>query len=104
VVDNTPPVIGDIKSQTSGNSAHITASIVDRMTTVASFEYSIDSSGDWQAVLPSDNIFDGPEEKVDFTLSKLTPGAHQITLRAGDAKGNHAYETVLVNIEAQAGK
>jgi len=71
---------------------------------VASFEYSIDSSGDWQAVLPSDNIFDGPEEKVDFTISKLTPGAHQITLRAGDAKGNHAYETVLVNIEAQAGK
>jgi hypothetical protein len=104
VVDNTPPVIGDIKTEIKGGSARITASIADRMSTVASFEYNVDSSGDWQAVLPSDNIFDGPEEKVDFTLSKLTPGAHQITLRAGDAKGNHAYETVLVNIEAQAGK
>jgi hypothetical protein len=104
VVDNTPPVIGDIKSETKGSTAHLQASLVDRTTTVASFEYSVDSGGDWQAVLPSDNIFDGPEEKVDFTISKLTPGAHQITLRAGDAKGNHAYETVLVNIEAQAGK
>jgi hypothetical protein len=64
----------------------------------------VDSGGDWQAVLPSDNIFDGPEEQVDFTVGKLAPGAHQITLRGGDAKGNYAYETVLVNIEAQAGK
>jgi hypothetical protein len=104
VVDNTPPVIGDLKADPAGSTARIRASIVDRTSTVASFEYSIDSSSDWQAVLPSDNIFDAPEEKVDFTISKLTPGAHQITLRAGDAKGNHAYETVLVNIEAQAGK
>jgi hypothetical protein len=104
VVDNTPPVIGDLKSETKGGSARVTATIVDRTTTVASFEYSVDSGGDWQAVLPSDNIFDGPEERVDFTIGKLAPGAHQITLRAGDAKGNHAYETLLVNVEAQAGK
>jgi hypothetical protein len=104
VVDNTPPAIGDIKSEVKGASVHLSATIVDRTITVASFEYSIDSGGDWQAALPSDNIFDGPEEKVDFTISKLTKGAHQVTLRAGDAKGNHAYETVLVNIEAQAGK
>jgi hypothetical protein len=82
----------------------VRASNVDRTTTVASFEYSVDSGADWQAVLPSDNIFDGPEEKVDFTIPRLAAGAHQITLRAGDAKGNHAYETVFVNIEAQAGK
>jgi hypothetical protein len=104
VIDNTPPVIGDLKSDSSGGSVHISATVVDRTTTVASFEYSVDSTGDWQAVLPSDNIFDGPEERVDFTIGKLGPGAHQITLRGGDAKGNYAYETVLVNIEAQAGK
>ena len=104
LIDNTPPVIGDIRTETKGGAAHIRASIVDRTTTVASFEYSVDSTGDWQAVLPSDNIFDGPEEKVDFTISKLAPGAHQITLRAGDAKGNHGFETVFVNVDAQAGK
>jgi WD40 repeat protein len=104
VIDNTPPVIGDLKTETKGGSVHVTATIVDRMTTVASLEYSVDSGGDWQAVLPSDNIFDGPQEQVDFTIGKLGPGAHQVTLRGGDAKGNYAYETVLVNIEAQAGK
>jgi hypothetical protein len=104
VIDNTPPVIGDLKSEPNGGSVHVSATVVDRTTTVASFEYSVDSTGDWQAVLPSDNIFDGPEERVDFTIGKLAPGAHQITLRGGDAKGNYAYETVLVNIEAQAGK
>jgi hypothetical protein len=104
VVDNTPPAIGDIRAEAKGATARVRASVVDRGTTVASLEYSVDAMGDWQAVLPSDNIFDGPEEKVDFTISKLTPGPHQITLRAGDAKGNHAYETVLVTIEAQAGK
>ena len=41
---------------------------------------------------------------MDFTVPKVSAGAHPITLRAGDAKGNHAYETVFVNIEAQAGK
>jgi hypothetical protein len=104
VIDNTPPAIGDLQAQTKGGSVHLSATVVDRMTTVASFEYSVDSGGDWQAVLPSDNIFDGPDERVDFTIGKLAPGAHQITLRGGDAKGNYAYETVLVNIEAQAGK
>lgn len=104
VIDNTPPAIGDLKTETKGSSVHVTATVVDRMTTVASFEYSVDSGGDWQAVLPSDNIFDGPQEQVDFTIGKLGPGAHQVTLRGGDAKGNYAYETVLVNIEAQAGK
>lgn len=103
-VDNTPPAIGDIKTSSKGTSAHIQATVVDRTGTVASLEYSVDSNSDWQAVLASDNIFDGPEETVDFTIAKLTPGAHQVTLRAADAKGNQAYETVLVNIEAQAGK
>ncbi len=104
LVDNTPPLIGDIKVDSKGTNAHISAKIVDKTSTVASMEYSIDSGSDWQAVLSSDNIFDGPEETVDFSIPKLTVGQHQITLRAADAKGNHAYETVFVNIEAQAGK
>ena len=43
-------------------------------------------------------------ETKDGVVRRHAAGAHQITLRAGDAKGNHAYETVFVNIEAQAGK
>jgi hypothetical protein len=104
LVDNTSPLIGDLTHKEQGSNVALAASIADRTSTVASLEYSVDSGADWQAVLPSDNIFDSPEEKVQFTVSNLSPGAHQITLRATDAKGNHGYETVFVNIEAQAGK
>jgi hypothetical protein len=104
VVDNTSPVIGDLKTKAQGGQVTVSASVVDRTGTVASVEYSVDSGADWQAVLPSDNIFDSPEETVQWTVPNLSPGAHQITLRATDAKGNHGYETVFVNIEAQAGK
>jgi hypothetical protein len=104
LVDNTSPAIGDLKSKAQGSNVTVSASIADRTSTVASVEYSVDSGADWQAVLPSDNIFDSPEEKVQLTVSNLSPGTHQITLRATDAKGNHGYETVFVNIEAQAGK
>jgi hypothetical protein len=99
IVDNTAPVIGDVKTTTEGATAKISAKVVDRTTTVASLDYSIDSGIDWQAVLASDNIFDGPEETVDFSVSKLTPGRHQITLRATDARGNQGFETVFVDIE-----
>ena len=50
-------------------------------------------------VLPVDNIFDSPEETVSFTTPGLKPGQHQITLRATDAKGNQAFQTLFVNIK-----
>jgi hypothetical protein len=103
VVDNTPPAIGDVRAETAGGTARVRATLVDRTTTVRSLEYTVDSGGDWRAVLPSDNMFDSPEEKVDFTVSRLTAGAHQITLRAADARGNFAYETVSVTADARAG-
>jgi hypothetical protein len=62
----------------------------------------VDSNRDWQAVLPDDSIFDAPDESVAFTLSGLGAGPHQITLRATDAKGNQAFENVLVNVQGPA--
>jgi hypothetical protein len=102
VVDNTAPVIGDLKAQTNGNGATISFEAVDRTSTLANFEYSVDSSEDWQAVLPSDNIADGPDENVSFTASGLTSGPHQVAVRATDARGNRATATILVTINATA--
>jgi hypothetical protein len=101
IVDNTPPVIGDIKWSVTGKNVKFDARIVDRTTTVASCEYSVDSTTDWQAVLPVDNIYDSPEAKVSLTIGPLAAGPHQITLRAADAKGNMAYETILVTVEKE---
>ena len=78
--------------------------VVDRTSVVAALEYAVDSGREWQTILPLDNIFDGPEERATFTVPGLSPGQHQLTLRATDAKGNPAFENVFVNVEAPAAR
>jgi hypothetical protein len=104
VVDNTAPVIGDMKVSAKANSAEVSARAVDRTTTIAKLEYAVDSNDDWQSVLPSDKIADSPDEAYSFTIPGLGSGAHQITLRASDSHGNQAFETVSVKIEAPTAK
>ncbi|CAN5696800.1 hypothetical protein BH09PLA1_BH09PLA1_22520 [soil metagenome] len=97
-VDNTAPVIGEIKSQAQDGSAKLSARVVDRVSTVARLDFAVDSSADWQAMLPADKIADSPEEIYDFVVGGLSAGDHQLTLRATDAHGNQAFETVHVSI------
>lgn len=100
IVDNTPPVIGDLKSALSGTDIQINLRVVDRTSTVALLEYGVDSAEHWQTVLPADNIADSPEEAYQLGIHGLSSGAHQITLRATDVKGNRSFETVNVMIPA----
>jgi hypothetical protein len=99
IVDNTAPVIGNIAATPKGNSAEIKLVVADRATTVASLEYEVNSQDDWQTVLPSDKIADSPEEAYRFTVSGLGSGSHQIALRARDAHGNPAHESIAITID-----
>ena len=99
VVDNTPPVIGNLTAVSKGNAAEIALTVVDRATTVASLEYAVNSQDDWQTVLPVDKIADSPEEAYRFAVTGLAGGAHQIALRARDAHGNPAHESVAITID-----
>ena len=100
VVDHTPPVVGDLKwSINASGDVVVNLKSIDRMTTVAGMAYSVDSSTDWQTVVPSDTSADSPEETYEFTIPAPAAGAHQITVRATDAQGNAAFETVNVTIE-----
>src|SRR5665213_2698444 len=103
-VDNTPPVIGDLKSHQNGGAVQISLKAVDRTSTVASVDYAVDSSKDWQFVLPDNHIYDSPEEAVAFSIPGLSPGQHQITVRATDAKGNQSFENIFVNIQSPAAR
>src|SRR5262249_23041166 len=47
VVDNTAPVIGDVKTEAKANEAQIELRAVDRTSTIASLEYAVDSHDDW---------------------------------------------------------
>ena len=104
LVDNTPPAIGDVLWRQRGGDVQVDSKVVERTSTVALMEYAVNSGREWQTVLPSDNIFDAPEEKVSFTIPGLPAGTHQLTLRATDAKGNQAFENVFVTVEAPAAR
>jgi hypothetical protein len=98
IVDNTPPVIGDVKVAPEPQKVRISCRIVDRTTTVARLEYAVNSAEVWQTVLPVDTISDSPEEAYDFVIPVKSSGAAQITLRATDERGNVSYETLRLTI------
>ncbi len=102
LVDNTPPAIGDVKWQQKGAVVHIDLRAMDRTSTIAAVDYSVDSSRDWQLVLPVDGIYDSREETIALDLKSLTPGRHQVTLRATDSQGNQAFENVFVRVDGPA--
>lgn len=102
LVDNTAPAVGSLKWQQNGPAVQVNLKVVDRSSIVAALDYSVNSAKGWQAVLPSDNIFDSPEEAVAFDVPGLAAGNHQITVRATDAKGNQAFEGVFVTVESPA--
>lgn len=103
-VDNTPPAIGDLKWIKADRAVRVQLRAVDRASTIAKVEYAVDSSDHWQLVLPSDNIYDSPDEAVVFTVPDLKPGQHQVALRATDAHGNQAFESILVTVDEPASR
>jgi hypothetical protein len=100
VVDNTPPTIGDIVTKVIANDVSIDLRAQVRTSIIAAVEFTVDSNDQWQTVLPVDRIYDSPDEEVAFTIKGLSPGMHQVALRATDSHGNQALQTITVKIEA----
>ncbi len=92
-VDNTPPVVEDIKvapasgKMTGGHPASFTAR--DATSAIERAQYSLDG-GDWVLVAPSTGISDALVEHYDFGLPSLTPGEHTIAVRVYDRFENVA--------------
>jgi hypothetical protein len=86
-VDNTPPVVEDIKvapasgKMIAGQLASFTAR--DATSAIERAQYSLDG-GDWILVAPSTGISDALVEHYDFGLPSLTPGEHTIAVRVYD--------------------
>jgi Bacterial Ig-like domain (group 3) len=96
LVDNTPPVMGDITTQINGGDVIVKLRAADRTSIVAAVDYAVDSALDWQSVASADKMFDSPTAEATFTVPGLSPGTHQIVVRATDARGNQGFENVTV--------
>ena len=107
-VDNTPPVIGGLKSALgsfqSSQSGHAEVMMIqfvarDAASSIERAQYSIDG-GDWTLLSPIGNVSDNPEEHYEFTLSKLTPGEHTIAVRAYDRFDNVGSAKTILTVSA----
>jgi hypothetical protein len=104
VVDNTAPTITITGQRQQADHVIVDLRVTDVTSTVASASFSVDSADDWKAILPSDNIWDSPSQTAALTLSGLSPGQHQLSIRAADAHGNLAYASVVVTVNRPAGR
>jgi hypothetical protein len=101
VVDNTAPLIGDLHVNPQPGGVEIALTVVDRSSTVRALAWAVNSADDWQNVLPIDKMADSPQEQYRFVVEPLPPGVHVLSLRATDAAGNQAFQTLRVAIDAQ---
>ena len=104
-VDNTPPVIEHLEAPAVDfrSAAKSVVSIIarfsarDATSSVERAQYSVDG-GDWILISPAGNISDAPEEKYEFTISKLSVGEHTIAVRAYDRFENVGSAKAIVTV------
>lgn len=96
-VDNTPPVVSDLKARLNGRSAEISVAVTDSFSVVGETAYSIDA-GDWTLVVPEDGIADSTREAYRFTTKELSQGEHSVVVRARDRAGNVSAGKVIVRV------
>jgi hypothetical protein len=106
VIDNTGPVIKDVKvtSVVKDNEPYrvIEMAVSDELSVIGQLEYTIDSNTDWIGTVPNDLVYDTTDENFTIEINakkKLTKGEHIITIKVSDAVGNTTYKTLEVNGE-----
>ncbi len=91
LVDNTPPVISEIKI--SGSRVFWT--VADATSPLAACRVAL-NSGPWQPVVPQDGIFDELDEHFTVPLA-LKPGLNTVAVWAVDGQGNVALRQQKLN-------
>jgi hypothetical protein len=99
IVDNTAPTIEKFQLNTEGKSVTLTIKAVDALSTISSLNYTIDSSKNWNNVLPEDSVCDTLSEDFTIKTGDLEPGQHIIAVKISDAEENTMYKTFEVEIK-----
>ena len=98
MVDNTPPAISQLTAEAAGAGAirvkfqaNASGSFVTRA------QYSVDAA-DWMLVSPSGGLSDEPREDYDFTVQKIAPGEHTVTVRVFDQFENSSSSKAAIRV------
>jgi hypothetical protein len=89
VVDNTPPIVDELKAEIGGGQKAAAIRFVahDATSSIERAQYSLDG-GEWIVVMPKTGISDAPEERYEFSVTLPGNAAarseHTIAVRAYD--------------------
>jgi ligand-binding sensor domain-containing protein len=89
VVDNTPPVILDLKGELMTNETKyiISGRIEDNISYIKEIVYSVDGA-DWKPLSSIDQILDSKNESFLFVTEQLGGGEHTVVIKTTDSAGN----------------
>ncbi len=98
LIDNTPPQVSKLRVQLKGNQATITGYVLDSWGPLTELVYVLDHQ-DPRPILPDDGMLDGPEETLTIVLPALSPGPHQVTVRAVDDASNIGVGEIMFQVK-----
>jgi hypothetical protein len=106
VVDNTGPVVKDMKITSSlkdnGKYRVLGIEVADELSAIDKLEYTVDSNDRWIGTVPDDLVYDTTSEHFTIRINAeedLPKGDHVITVKVSDANGNTTYKTLEVNVD-----
>jgi hypothetical protein len=104
VIDNTGPVVKNIKMSSARKNAGyriFEIEVQDEFSAIGKLEYTLDSNTDWISTVPEDLVYDTKNEMFAIRIDAkkdLPRGDHVLTIKASDAVGNTTYKSIEINI------
>ncbi|NLW82834.1 MAG: hypothetical protein GXY41_00270 [Phycisphaerae bacterium] len=98
VIDNTPPVTENDKTEIQGNSVILRLSVRDALTVVGKVTYTVNSNEQWVSVQPDDGVYDTTLEAFTIRIDDLKSDSNVIAVSVADDVSNTQYKTYEVEI------
>ncbi len=92
LVDNTPPMIADLRVSQGSGGSRITGVASDATSIVLRIRYSVDGQ-DWHTVLPADGAADSASEAFEF---EVPTGTSMVVVQVTDGAMNRGADQVSV--------
>ena len=88
-VDNTPPRIDELKTESRSRGVEVSFLARDTYSPLKKAEYSVDA-GEWKLIFPQSGTTDAREHRYQFGLEEMEPGEHTAVVRVYDRFDNPA--------------
>jgi len=95
-------LLGDHSVTVEDGVAKVRCSASDKGTGLKLAQYRIDETDPWRSIAPSDLLFGGDYEVLEFTVDGLKPGEHTLEVAAFDMAANHGLASVKFTIPGAA--